>query len=1155
MKTITQSNYINNLFLTFKKFSFDRDATHRDVPCKVYSRLVNLVNGHAVSMKVEIFVPTSGVQFHNVKTTYFSAKVTTFDVSNLNTKTTNENEAIGHKLGIYRASFIIDYYNIDSFDGDSERFKLIEEDFNLPLASGCSEFVQKFQPYVPKQSFIMNYYQITTGEYIMMAYDHSNGFLRKELPGKLVNVWDLNEDLLYHINLNLLNSLHSSILYPGNIETCSVLKVTDEKLSPAFRPFNIVGQSLNVLLLMGANSISYIGKGHVRDMPCYIYETIVEEPPIIFSLTEQHLSYKKHSDSKVDYIVQFYNLKSVDGSPDQSFNNEESMALAVKEFWPAKIKLYVRFFKQQQQAIIKRLDELDVYDFYASLEGNYKKSIELFMAPECFQSDNNEELKMELAINFPKVHSLSASESDRKLLSYNRYKLESFLISDLINLFQFSRMHLIDYEMKLLPHHVDLKLTFNNRYELKTLVHYGEGNLPSEDAYKSNRFELAGQSEQDCILFSSLFEDISMVVYCPDGVKKTTDKNANSISSCISVYGENEPIIKNQLANEQTNEPLCQVYRFIPTESPLKGPNSNTMAWNKFGLKQHVFNNFEATLPPSNNNTSSASRFKKSDNNLIKYNTIKLDGIVKDYDLRHEIKFEIIDNYMFAEDQPADMPERHVKSYKTFEYRNEGDCAKMCNLDPTCKSYSYCQFKSENTNNQNNNAQDDEVVVKPKVVPMTTKCSWSTLDLREAEVRSQLVYVKPEKLSKENATISIDGHREGLKYNLKFQDHCNIYERNYLNLFRETDEIYNVKEEVANQFQAASSAFDCARQSVDLELEHKSHHVAMFAYCPTINVCLLDEQLFKQKQEQQQQQQSSESKQLQDLSEDSDSFLQDYKTTLNEVVCRVYRKKYQTYFNVSANVLKLNEHQLEFQFGTVEECARACWIKFGQVCASFDYCSSQDQSSATCLINQIELDSNGKIKGVDRNLLNIQISDSTNTIGYESRQNCLHYERDFVWDKLNLEHSIGKHDIYLGGKINEINQKQSFGSAFGTFITYALSICAFFYGLFVGVRFNDKMEAIKIIRQSFSAEGRRSRQISTSNTNTLAGESANNNKAKKRTLSQSQMFNFRSFVPNGDYLSAEDIYQDEAIINDDDESILTSHSNAIRLDVINKNMD
>lgn len=920
---------------------------------------------------------------------------------------TFQNEA-GDKDDSMKPSFIIDYYNIENFENVEKFDTNLKKDFNLPLSKGCSRYLTQVTPKSQPQ-LSMDYKQMWGVRSFLLAYDHSAGYMRKELIGKSISVWDLNEELLYHIEEEapeLLTLTYSKI---GNTQSCSVLHVSDEKLSPYYRPYEKAGEPFDVLKLLGASKLSYMGRGSVRDLPCRIYETILDSPPIIFGL---------QAAPEIDhYIVQYYLLQ---GQQDiEKLKTREDLQTNI-DFWPAKIVLNGR---NKNWGTVEFLDQLDVYDFYWSLDGWDKKASQLFMASECFD-DDDEQLRLEMALAFDRVHKGAVAAEDKALLPFNKFRLEFELINDLVGLFQISKLHLVEYELKLSPSHVNLDLVIGDRRDYRNLVYVGQGRLPNEDSYRSNRLVQTGISEEACVMLSSLITDISMVLYC---------SGRDMSDQCLAIYDENEPTFEHDQGDKQT--PSCHVYWFTSTGVPKRA--TEMVLQKSASLHKHPFE-FVA----------------KAQDGL---RSITLDGEVKYYDISREIQLVSIDNYKFAfDDDISSGSNQNVRSLNTITYRSESDCARMCNIDVTCRSYSYCSSKQDHP------------------------CILSKLDVRSSKIRDQLVRSSSPIQTNSRITVNGDG---GDKYQLQLVDQCDIYERNYLNMFRQTDEIIRLDGSIANQYQSTPTTFECAKQSVDLETEAKSHnhHIAMFAYCATLNICLLDQNLFT----------VSSGDQPDD---DGASGEED------ELICRLYRKKYQTYFEVSPEVLVIEpEKQVALdKLKTVEECARACWVKFGQVCASFDYCSP-----STCLINQIGTQS-GEAKS-------------------EARSGCLHYERDLELEKLRKSH------LNLPGQFLEAPEENGTTTFFGwivNIITYVLVGCAFLYGLVLGRQVNDKLEG---------PAGANARQSIASLSNARP--------SRRETL-----FGFQRFSAFGNARGSTDTSAQARDVQFDS-------NNAIKLDVINRNGD
>lgn len=974
-------------FITIDQVTRERDAVHRNIPCTVYE--YHKVISADVSLMAEIYLPTD-IVFNSIRTTFFSIKASTY------------NTADASKIGsanLLRATFLVDYYFIDDAAQDAEKFdRLMRSDFNVPLTAGCSRYLKSLTPNVSEQSFSLSYKQISTLSSHMIAYDHSSGLLRKERVGTSVSVWDLKEDLLYHIDVDLDRSMSAVTGSDNNhidVKSCSVMKVLDGKLGPAFRPYEKVGEPMDVLELIGASSVSYMGTGSVRDLPCSIYETIVDEPPVIFGLTAEQLERK--SAAKRQYIVQFYLLET-DRSRESSLLSD-SDRLPGTGFWPAQISLYRQLI---ESGSVELIDQLEVYDFFWSLDGWTKKNNELFMASECFQ-DANKRVRLDLALTFDKIHSPNKSPGgDSSLLPYNKFKLEYDLIDDLFSqVFGVSKMHLVNYELKLRPSHIDMRLQIADRSQEMELVYFGEGELASADAYQENRVALTAQTEESCVSMSSLINEISMVIFCP--YYESHD------SSCTAVHSETEPVIKNQL-NVDPAVPTCHVYRFKP--APLPKQALGEVLSKKQRLYKRPFI-FKARV----NGDVGGGGTKDADNEKL----VEVTGQILDYELTHDIQLIMVDHHAFVMPTATETKDNNdnklVRSFDSIDYRTPNDCERICNLDTNCRSYSYCTANK--------------------------KCVLSSLDIRAADLQAQLLRAVP---TGGGGSVMVKDAAQGhAEYRLSMEENCFVYERNYLSYYKQTDEVISLDRWLARQFPPAESTFDCAKLSIDTEAGHPEHHVAMFAYCESTNVCILDENLFGPARHGT----ANEGNKSTSAGLATTSSSQPEQPAIEEMACRIYRKRYQTYFSISSRVLKRDaDRQLQLKLNTVEECARACWLRFGQVCASFDFCTQ----SAGCTINKVSAND------LDDDKL-------------ETRSGCLHYERDLELDKLRQKHAIGRHQI--------LDQKSSpdgaGGSSVGRFainlLTYVLAFGAFVYGLALGRKVNDKMEAVTVSRQSVSATG------------------------------------------------------------------------------------
>lgn len=882
----------------------------------------------------------------------------------------------------------------------------MEFDLNLPLARGCSEFLPSMTTLLRSNSFIMTYYQYIAMSTMSLVYDHEFSYMRKEMSGRSIRIWDLNEDLVYHIDPRGTSQLFDNETKVSvDLTPCSVLRVLDDKLGPADKPYE--SKSIVVAEFLGVSMITYVGQGKVRDFPCFIYERVMEEPPKIFGLNTEMIS---RTGGNFDYIVQYYLLRQNQITPNTNLHWNDLISDA--EFWPARIVLYKRNKKTGQTVLF---DQLEISDFHWGLMGWNKKPSEMFMASQCFD-DEDEQVRMELAIEFDGLR----SDTDRRLLVHNKFKLEVDLLNQITQLLQITRLHLVEFEFNLRPRHVLLNLVIGDRTLDKNLTYYGEGQLPREDSYLSNRIVLRGLGEQSCLATASLVRDISMVFYCPD--VQSFDN-----SKCTAIFGGYEPtftVTKSDKLNDSfTGSTACQVYRF----SYIKPPRLATAKWQQW---KDVIRGHKLTF-----------KAETSDGGHIDFN-----GQIEDLDISCDVKLLTISHYKFAIEKIEDNSKqenkgasenghdsdskwsqdsiRKVRYFDSMSYDNVGDCTKMCNLDAACKSYSYCP-PTESNKNYND----------------PTSCILSSLDIRAAKVDEQLV-----KLMVKDNVVTVNGTQElsldtgsDKQYNLELTSNCVIYERDYLNMFTLSDEVIRLDASLANHFRSMPSSFECAKWASELEENYPEHHVAMFAYCADSNTCLLDENLFIE---------MNNNSQTNGVDEDDDNNDSDIGQR-TELQCSIYRRRYQTYFHVSPRVWKrqLKVPQLELALNTVEECARACWNKFGHVCSSFDYCWPQ-----ACLINMIPDDADNSVK------LDIE---------FETRTDCLHYERDLRLDKIRQEHMIGRHQVL------KLNQNSSAGLVFAKLFTHVLLFCliliAFVAGLAVGRQINDRLENVTILRQSFSA--------------------------------------------------------------------------------------
>lgn len=1029
------------------QLTFERVATHRNMECRVSSAKYS--REKATDIKLEIFDPPIDMGEQIVP--FFSVRESVL----------NSNDGNG---GSFQVSFTLDYYSTEQINAnDMNELVALEEEFSLPFGAGCSGFLPKIEwPQRYPQSFTIGFQQLKSQSFISVAYDHEKGLLRRDMyRGGGVSIWDLNENLLYsvdnHGSVSMMIDMRDSTMVSNDplsgrprvsTEACSVLRVDDKSLGPAQRPETDPNR-MYVLRYLGANTgLVYIGRSTVRGLPCSVYETILDEPPAVFALNTDT---KERTEGKYDYIVEFYLLTS--GTILESYKKIGN------DFWPARINLIKRHKKSGQTQNV--YDSLEVADFHWGLFGLPQKPSELFMAPECFDIEE-EQVKIELLLEFRRNGvKFPLSSVDMSQLRENKFLIEQQLLNNLFaQLFKISRLHLTQFELTLRPHDALVYMVISDRIYDKRLMYFGQGELPEDKYSVGNRLVLIGGAldEESCVLMGSHMTDISVVAYCPRVA------NVREEARCIAVFKGSSPVVRQSKKTEQDDGAFvetstsCHMYRFAGAQPPESG----TQDWPSWRESLRDFG-FTIQLEPSSDGNTGGGGGPR-----VTY-SVK----VLSFDLEKKMPLLVVDYYKYSmedgrkdenmiEQSTSDGGEKDiasrrqrrppkVRSFYTMNYNTVGDCARMCNLDVSCKSYSYCY----NTKGKSNGSED---------VPDNERCLLSSLDIRASAVNEQLLNVK---LENTTATVQ-DYYMDGTgKYNLRLSYGCKIHEKDYLDSYTETGEVLALPAEEAKHYLQSDSASKCAALALDVEgqQEHVNSHT--IAYCPDTLVCLIDSNLFTK---------GDNSSQQEDQGDDVPAVSNGEDSKL-ESSCLVYRRKYQTFFHVSARVLKQARvgddeeeardmvtefSQLPIELATVEECARACWIQFGQVCASFDYCSAE----SLCLINSIALDEPLEMKTEKKQMSGEEsrkrAKEKRDRL-LETRAGCLHYERDLRIDQLRRSHAALRHqtlDLTLATKSNS-NYTAS-GWPFSGFLSKSIIFCAlslsFLVGLVIGKRVSDKLE-------------------------------------------------------------------------------------------------
>lgn len=680
----------------------------------------------------------------------------------------------------YNFIFKADVFSIELMGLRDSDFSELDYEFKMPLAVGCSEFLVKTDLKLEETSFSMLIKQGIVQRDELVSYESSSGYLRREIPGKSVNIWDMKEDLLYRIDLRETDQSVKTNATPVN--TCVVLDVS-QKLISAFKPYLTDGTPIDILDYLGANNLAYMGRGYARDqLHCYIYETILDGMPPVFSPIEEahHVTVKSDANRDRDYIVQYYfatNQELVFGQPVLNSNT----------FTLTRIVLFERR-KAPVGSIIKLVDQIDVYDFHWSIYGLELKPSEMFMATDCFTNEN-EQLKVELSFKFNDVHGDNPnSEEGREILDHNKFKLEYDLIDNFLKYYGISRMHVIEYEVEFKHHSIDVNLVIADMGERKQLLHFQSGWIAEECHEMRNCVQLITDSlsEESCISSASMVREINYASYCPGEKDSGSAKNL----TCRAYYNNTSPAITN---NVPDGEEACQIYEFKSMESPKKG----TVALLDF-----------SKTPPSGLKCSVVALKPNTTNQ-----TVILTGKVEHFDISHEVKLAEFKSYKYV--VPGDYNHSKtniIRKFDNMKVNDRGDCIKLCNLDIDCHSYSYCYEQKT--------------------------CLLATLDIRSEYTKKQMMHATPV-IEDGKTRISLEDWHGG--YNLELSKGCDIFEKDYLSTFERTGEILSIQRGAASKIPTEPTTFECAKKSINRG--YLKGYASRFAYCAQTNTCILYEDL------------------------------------------------------------------------------------------------------------------------------------------------------------------------------------------------------------------------------------------------------------------------------------------------------------------------
>lgn len=831
-----------------------------------------------------------------------------------------------------------------------------ESTFNLPFASGCSRFFANTNDFehITKKGENSNlqmsllYTQLSTDGATMIAVDAKRGYMRRHKLGHSVSIWDLNSNLLFHTaekisssDYEIKSSEQGTLL---GIDKCKVLSLTDDKLSPFFKPYGnqSAEEELNPLqLLIGSprdslyNSglrlnFASIGQGFVRDLPCHIYETVTRQPPRIFAL---NLHKDQKNDDTRSYITTFY-----------LFEDIATSNASAGGWWPARVSIHEKI-----GSTTTLLDMLDIYEFSWSLLGWDKRPAEMFSASECFREATLDRRSVELLLQTETTN----SDETAIALAQSKYQLELSIQKSISDTLQINVQHITDFKVNFRgASHIVARFNIANKPIASALKFVGRGKLTKEEHGLIVEVENI-YDEGSCVLAGGLVENAVLAVYCPNSLTVKDPKMPCNVLVDNPSYG---------IEDDSNNG--CLIYSFDDSTIDNKDKADTSQESAVGALLSKAKNLLDQT---------------------IEFNKVK--AKVVDFEIQAQVNLKKIIGYTFEIDSGIKQIKRSIQS--------AASCAALCNLDVECKSYSFCPSDSDKE---------------------SYECSLANVDIGgKIDI-------------KEFNQTDIRLDTNGKEYRLRSSSKCSINERDYLTLYKVTNEFVKLSRTVTEkQNYLDTSAFECARKAALVEQLDPTRHIAMFASCVRSGACILDESLI----------------------EKSDNSLVGEDLEL----CVIHRKKYQTFFHPSLEIFPQGERsekysQTELRLSSVEECARVCWMKMGDKCASFDHCATSETNN--CVINSIGAQ-NAKDAGIQ----------------LITRNECYHYERDFELDKLQKELQIGRQQLYDemngGGGSRSRSSNDGYGTVFWVFVV-VLAPVGFMLGLFTGKQMSERI--IKIRRVS-----------------------------------------------------------------------------------------
>lgn len=509
------------------------------------------------------------------------------------------------------------------------------------------------------------------------------------------------------------------------------------------------------------------------------------------------------------------------------------------------------------------------------------------------------------------------------------------------------------------------------------LEYLGKGNLPTR---VNNKVEVKGLAENDCVLHSTLFDDVSMVLSCPGDTEGPI---------CQIVYSLDKPVL--DVASSDSDKHSCRAYKFNSFDSVVHSKS--------------IIEEMER-----DERKLDGKKWQVYDDNIKVF-----DGAIVAHEItRHNDVHRIDESMLMPEDVSSTLNDVFFV-----------DCNKACQLDLACRAYSFCKD--------------------------TKVCSLTSKDV----VYGPWLFVKKEQQqdasnNETSANYNVPENSAGTNnkpYKLLEAKFCTIYEKNHLDMYSKTDDfIYVDKSIVANYHEMDLDV--CARATNILEHGDSSEYHPTFAYCGHPRVCLADLTKIRGSDK------TENSANINDGTFDGDQQMFD-----NYERCRIYNKRYQSYFQMSSQILveSANVKQVKILDKSLEECAHLCWQHdTHRDSDSFDHCvtkSDDGKSSSMCVINTVTND-------------DVKLETTT-------KWGCFHYEKDHSLHQLRRR--ISSSDSPPVGDQTVTDERTVKSGSSLTMGSYLLMLLLLITGVLIGDKVNPKLSEIAKSVYNGSTAGLRSK--------------------------------------------------------------------------------